>query len=170
MKVKNGSAVLIVIIAILLLAVGGLGYFVLKNQQPKNISTTPTGITTTPSPSVSPTPTATSKPIVVFEAEGSFSQTEKNELYAKVINPYIDYYAELPEEILLTITISKNLQANKDVYPYSVKTIFKNGGNAGFMVMKDGTAIAWWLPDCMDSCNLSAAFKAKYPEIDAKVE
>lgn len=165
---KNGSAVLLVIILILILAVAVLGYFFIKTQPTKEISTAPTETTTTTSPS--PTPTAASKAVIVFEGEGSFSQTEKDEIYNKVINPYIDYYAELPDQILLTMTIAKNLQANKDAYPYSVKTIFNNGVNAGFLIIKEGTVISWWLPECMGSCNLSTSFKAKYPEIASKAQ
>ncbi len=167
---KNGSAVLIVIIIILVLAIIALGYFFVKSQPSKEISTTPAATTATASPTLSPSQTAASKPVVVFESEGSFSQTEKTEIYNKVINPYIDYYLDQPNETLLTITIAKNLMASKDTYPYSAKTIFKNGGNAGFLIMKEGTGVAWWVPECMNGCKLSDSFKVKYPEIASKVQ
>jgi hypothetical protein len=174
MQNVKGSVVLILIIIILVSAVAGLGYVVIKGQPTKEIAN-PTEISTTASPTPSPTlttaPTVAEKPVVVFEAEGSFTQAEKDEIYKKVINPYLDYYSmELPDQILLTITIAKNLTDNKDIYPYSVSTIFKSGGHAGFMVTKEGTGIAWWLPECMDGCKLSAAYKAKYPEIASKVQ
>jgi hypothetical protein len=174
MRYKNGSAVLVIIIIILLVAVSILGYFFIKNKTAKEIGTTSVEVISTPLPSVEPssslTPSATSKVVVVFEAEGSFSQTEKDEIRSKIINPYIDYYAELPDQTLLTITIAKNLLASKETYPYSAKTIFKNGGNSGFLIMKQGTGVAWWVPECLDGCNLSVSFKAKYPEIAALVQ
>lgn len=180
MRYKNGSAILIIIIVILMVAVGVLGYFFIKNKPVEEISTISVETSVTPLPSAVPssspvstllsTPPVASTAVVVFEAEGSFSQAEKDEIYKKVINPYTDYFAGLAGQTLLTISTAKNLQANKDIYPYLVNTIFKDGGNGSFLVMKEGTGIAWWLPDCLDTCNLSASFKAKYPEIAGKVQ
>jgi hypothetical protein len=172
MRYKNGSAILVIIIIILIVAAGVLGYFFIQNKPADKIGTTSVEVVATPSPLPLPSssPPAISKAVVVFEAEGSFSQTEKDEIRSKIINPYIDYYAELPDQTLLTITIAKNLLASKETYPYSAKTIFKNGGNSGFLIMKQGTGVAWWVPECLDGCNLSASFKAKYPEIASKVQ
>jgi hypothetical protein len=180
MRYKNGSAVLVIIIIILIVVVGVLGYFYVKNKPVEEISTTSVETSVTPLPSQVPsslpvstplsTPSVASTAVIVFTAEGSFSQSEKDEIYKKVINPYTDYFAELSGQTLLTISIAKNSQANKDVYPYLVNTIFKDGGNGSFLVMKEGVGITWWLPDCLDTCNLSASFKAKYPEIASKVQ
>jgi len=172
MRYKNGSAILVIIIIILLVAVGVLGYFFIKNKPVEEIGTASIEVVATPSPLPLPSssPPATSKVVVVFEAEGSFSQTEKDEIKSKIINPYIDYYAEIPDQTLLTVTIAKNSLASKETYPYSAKTIFKSGGNSGFLIMKQGTGVAWWVPECMNGCNLSTAFKEKYPEIAALVQ
>ena len=172
MRYKNGSAILIIIIVILLVAVGVLGYFFIKNKPADKMGTASIEVVATPSPLPLPSssPSATSKVVVVFEAEGSFSQTEKDEIRSKIINPYIDYYAELSDQTLLTITIAKNSLASKETYPYSAKTIFESGGNSGFLIMKEGTGVSWWVPECLDGCNLSSSFKAKYPEIAALVQ
>lgn len=175
MHYKKGS-VAIIFVLIIVVAIGLVGYFYVKNLPTEESGKTSVEKTATPltsgflSPLPSPTPSVVSKAVIVFEASGSFSQVEKDEIYKKIINPYTDYFSELPGQTLLTFSIAKNSQANKDIYPYLVNTIFKDGGNGSFLVMKEGTGIAWWLPDCLDTCNLSTSFESKYPEIASKVE
>ncbi|MFI5241292.1 MAG: hypothetical protein ACHQUA_02550, partial [Microgenomates group bacterium] len=95
---------------------------------------------------------------------------EKSELKTKIINPLTDYYLMVEtSQTLLTLTISKNDQPSKDTYPYKAQAVFQGGGNMGFLIMKSGTGVDWWYPECM-VCNLTAAYKAKYPEVAAKIQ
>lgn len=179
---NKGNVLLVVLVTILLVgAVGVAAYFYGQNQSLKNVYMpalqTPTPAPQAPNyqatPVVSGTPVPTgSKATVVFEAEGSFTKAEKDELYKKVINPFLDYYMEPTSSTqkLLTLRIAKNDKASKDQYPYSAQAIFDGGGNMGFLVMKKNAGIDWWYPECLTKCVLSDAFKAKYPEIAAKVQ
>lgn len=172
----NVLAILLAIVAALALAVGA--YFFGQNQTLREISQTPTGVSVT-SPPVSQnedrmmaSPTATSSGVtVVYEAQGSFSESEKTEIQKKVINPFIDYYqTENTGQKLLTLTISKNTQSSKEIYPYQALGVFQGGGNQGFLIMKEGTGISWWTPECLNGCNLSVSYAAKYPEVASKVK
>jgi hypothetical protein len=174
---QKGSVWIIFLSIIAVIALVGAAYFYGQNQTLKNnkVAVVPTSSAiASPSaldyaPPVSPTP-ATNKATVVYEAEGSFTQAEKTELKKKVIDPFLDYYTTESDQVLLTLTISKNIQASKDQYPYQGQAIFQGGGNMGFLVMKLGTGVDWWYPECMNGCNLSAAYKLKYPEIASKVQ
>lgn len=175
---QKGNVAVIVLSIFVALALAGGAYFYGKSESLKaQIDSISTPSSTEASQNVvsSSTPTATpnakTKATVVFEAEGSFTQSEKDELKKKVINPFVDYYEmEETEQVLLTFTVSKNLQASKDTYPYQGQAILQGGGNMGFLIMKSGSGVDWWFPECMMGCNLSAAYKAKYPEIAAKVQ
>ena len=168
----KGSALTVVLGLVAVLALVGGAYLYGQTQKLKNPPITPVSSL---SPSVvatslpTPTPPA-SKVTVVFEAEGSFSQSEKDELKKKVIDPLSDYYTTESDQVLLTLTISKNDKASKDQYPYQGQAVFQGGGNMGFLIMKIGTGVDWWYPECLNGCTLSASYKAKYPEIASKVQ
>lgn len=178
---NKGNTLLVVLVTILLAgAIGAAAYFYGQNQSLKS-SYMPTVPPSYPSaspyqnlePTVVPSPTPVqNKVTVVFEADGTFTKAEKDELYKKVINPFTDYYSEpgASTQKLLTITVAKNDKASKDQYPYSVQAVFDGGGTQGFLAMKVGSGIDWWVPECLTKCVLSDAFKAKYPEIAAKVQ
>lgn len=159
------------------LALAGGAYFYGQNQSLKKFIGSPVGVDVTSAPlSQSPialfVPTASPAPVnatVIFEAEGTFTVAEKTELQKKVISPFLDYYTTESNQVLLTLTISKNDKASKDQYPYQAQAIFQGGGNMGFLILKVGTGVDWWIPECLAACNLSAAYKAKYPEIASRV-
>jgi hypothetical protein len=174
---QKGNVLVIILAIVASLALAGGAYFYGQNQTLKKITETPTGVDVTSAPlsqspasSANPTATPAKTATVVFEAEGSFTASEKDELKKKVINPFLDYYTTESDQVLLTLTISKNNQASKDTYPYQAQAIFQGGGNMGFLIMKLGTGVDWWYPECMNGCNLSASYKAKYPEIASKVQ
>lgn len=111
-------------------------------------------------------PPAVTTPVVVFEAEGSISASDKTEIQKRILDPMIDYYAaETGSGKLLTITVSSGTQANKDTYPYLAKAIFDTGVNLGLAIEKDGTSFKWWKPECMGACPFTPEYKAKYPEV-----
>lgn len=118
-----------------------------------------------------PTPEP-SKVTVTFDAQSAFTQAEKDEITKKVINPFLDYYKEPDSSTqnLLSLTIARTNQSSKETYPFSGKALFDGGANTGFLIMKLGAGVDWWYPECLNGCNLSVVFKAKYPEIAAKVQ
>lgn len=177
-------------IVILILAIMGGGYVLYTQQQTiaklstkidqaDTATTTPSEIATdqlvsptaatkqiTITPSVADTPTQTpAKAVVVFQAEGSISATDKSQLQARVVNPILDYYEQTADDSpVVSLTIEPNTNANKIEYPYLGTIIFANGGNNGFVITKKDGAIAWWVPECM-VCVFSESYKAKYPEV-----
>lgn len=175
---QKGNIWIIISATIAVIAVAGGAYFYWQNQKLREIAQTPKGVDVTepalvqtPRSSLLPTSiSSTKKATVVYEAEGSFSVLEKNELKKKIIDPFLDYYTTESTEVLLTLTISKNDKANKNEYPYLAKAIFEGGGNMGFVIMKVGDGVDWWYPDCLNGCTLSTSYKAKYPEIASKVQ
>jgi len=168
--VQRGNIWVVALVAFAVLGIAVGAYFYGQNQSLKKVTVTPVA-SPTPMPTsvVSPSPTP-NKATLIFEAEGSFTQAEKDELTKKVINPLLDYYSTESDQVLLTLTISKNDKASKDQYPYQGQAIFQGGGNMGFLIMKVGTGVDWWYPECMNGCNLSASYIAKYPEIASKVQ
>ncbi len=113
----------------------------------------------------SPTPTT---PVVVFEASGSFTGSEKNLITQRVVDPFIDYYQDIEDYAdIVSITISRS---DTPGFLYSVDAIFANGGTTGFLVSSTGGDIDWWLPDCMGECPFTQSFKDKYPEIVSQLE
>jgi len=143
------------------------GYFFVKSQK----NTTPTlvdeKIIVTSIVGISPTSTLKTghTAVVVFEPQLGDYFADKAQLQARVVDPFLDYYAdENGEGYLVSLSISENKFESKTTYPYSGNAIFKNGGTAGFAIMKTGSVISWWQPDCM-KCKFSPSFKAKYPEI-----
>ncbi len=176
---SKGSALVIIVSIVAVIAIAFGAYMYGQNQSLKGKVVNQTS---SPVASQNPntlddltsTPASTSVPkgaTVIYEAEGSFTASEKSEIKKKIIDPFVDYYAmEDTGQVLLTLTISKNNQASKDQYPYQAQAIFQGGGNMGFLIMKSGTGVDWWFPECLMGCNLSSAYKLKYPEVAAKVQ
>lgn len=129
------------------------------SNSPIAVSPSPSG-----SPVASPTPTFT-QPVVVFESKGSIPANDLTQLNNRIVNPIVDYYKEHPGEgPVVSLTISPSDKPTKAEFPYLGSIIFKNGGNAGFVISKKDGEIGWWGPDCM-KCTFSAEYKSKYPEI-----
>lgn len=158
------------------------GYFFVKSQKSTTPSVSDQKIIVTPTISTSPTngvvatvgPTSTPKTghtaVVVFEPPLGGEFADKAAIQTKIVNPFLDYYAdENGEGFLVSLSIAKNLQESKTAYPYTANAIFNNGGNSGFTIAKTDGVIPWWAPDCM-KCTFSTSFKAKYPEIVKQYE
>ena len=171
---NKGFALLILLIIILVTGLTVTGFFALKNKgfTPKaDLSPTPTLVITQTisnppilSPTITPSPTQENSFPIVYEAAGSFSASEKNQIQEKVINPFVDYYKDLDQEIA-SITISKSTTAG---YPYALSGIFKSGVNNSFLIKASGGIVDWWYPECMGECPFSEEFKTKYSEIISK--
>jgi len=104
-------------------------------------------------------------PIVVFQPDGLFSEDDRNLLYQKLINPFIDYYADLEgHPALVSLSIEKFYDSG---YPYGANAIFDEGVTLGFLFGNADGSVDWWVPGCIGGCPFSEAFKDKYPEIMA---
>lgn len=172
----------ILLVAIIVLLVGVAAYLYgqssgLSQKEAEKTTTVNTKISAAPTqaaieqgltPAVSATGSA-GKVTTIIEAEGSLPAQDVSELKARVINPYVDYHEEVGSQPLATLKVSQNPNQSKNVYQYMADAIFVGGANEGFLIQKTNGHIDWWLPECLNGCNLSAGFKIKYPEIAAKV-
>ncbi len=176
---QKGNVALILAVILTVGASFAAGYFFVKSQKSEAPIIVDEKIIITPTMNVSPTggvvatisagPTSTPKAghtaVVVFEPPLGGEFADKAAIQTKIVNPFLDYYAdENGEGFLVSLSIAKNLQESKTAYPYTANAIFKNGGNSGFTIAKTDGIIPWWAPDCM-KCTFSAEFKTKYPEI-----
>ncbi len=179
---SNGSILLIIVlslIGILLFAI--VGFLIYQNQQLVNqvveTKSTTSAPTTSPSPveakktqetlpTSTPTPgNSAKKPVVIYEAEGSIPLDDRAGIQSRIVEPFIYYHQNEVNQPLVSITISPNTQASKSEFPYLFNGIFESGGYNGFVIEKKSGQIDWWVPACMNGCNLSNDFKTKYPAI-----
>ena len=181
----NGNGSLVVLLAVFALGASfAAGYFYMQSKQIPVTVKTDTEVsvsekpakneqiaTTTPSEvktSATVTPAGKKSPhtaVVVFEPPLGVEFEDKSAIQLKIVNPFLDYYAdEYGEGYLVSLAISQNTQASKSEFPYLATAIFKNGGNSGFVIRKTNGEIQYWAPDCM-KCTFSASFKATYPDI-----
>ncbi len=115
-----------------------------------------------------PAPTCTlcdEIPVVIFTPSGLFTEAEKDDLYAKAINPYFDY-RNADEVNFVAMQVEKYNPVPDHGYKYNIEAFSKTGGYEGFLYGQS-EPLEWWHPECMGSCNFSAEFSAKYPEIVA---
>lgn len=173
---QKGSVWIVILSIVATLGIAAAAYFFGQTQglKSKQVAATVTPIqiaTIAPAPVVTPTPTP-GQVTATFDTDANFTAAERAELQKKIADPYIDYYKEpgASTQSLLTLNFSRNsIATSKDQYPYSAKATFNGGAASSFLIAKLGTGVDWWYPECQATCNLSAAFKAKYPEIASKV-
>lgn len=108
-------------------------------------------------------------PVVVYGRPGLLNNTEeglieKKNLEEKLVHPYTDYYNEDGINLIaMYITVPQNIGEQ-----YSVVAIFgseKQYGTHQFGFGAREQEYNYWEPECMDPCDFSEAFKAKYPQI-----
>ena len=134
-----------------------------QTQAPPAATDTPAVATAEPTLAPSETPAG---PQVVFIDIGGDAEAQ---LRAKVVEPFIMYYRDLPESPRL---VSMTLEIVPDVpgYPYKAEAIFEGGITSGFLIGVQGGLVDWWLPECMTSCGFSDSFRTTYPEIVGTME
>lgn len=94
-----------------------------------------------------------------------FSDSEKQQLRTRVLNPYIDWDKENPNPQDRYVAVYVERTDSLD-YKYSINSISGNGGWGGFLYGNDNQAVLpLWTPDCMGRCTFSESFKKKYPEV-----
>jgi hypothetical protein len=130
---------------------------------------------TLPAPTDAPTNTAsplpTSSVAVVFTPGGLFDAAKRAEFYARIINPYIAYYANLAATEGYPALVSINIQTfDLADYPYGADAIFSNEGYEGWLIAETGGVVNYWIPECINGpCPLSADFVTNFPDIAATV-
>jgi len=102
-------------------------------------------------------------PVVSWDRPGLLSQSDRDDLQARLIDPYFDYHnGSRIAYIAMIITVPAT-----EGEPYEVRTIHRNGGGEGFFFGRRGEDSSWWYPECLGECDFSSSFSAKYPEIVA---
>lgn len=139
------------------------------SAEPSPATDTPEAPTAAPP---SATPEATSSVVVIFTPGGLFDEAKRAEFYARLLNPFIDYYAERTVGDNHPRLVSINVQTfDSPEYPYGVDAIFEEGVYIGFLVTETGGVVNLWVPDCMNGpCPLSQDFINNYPDVAATVQ
>jgi len=175
MRSNERGFAIIGIVLMLVLTVGVIaGYFFLQNQQtpaPQQASPQPSPsadltqeIIPIPTSVASPSPTPTA-PVVVFDAAGSFSDSEEDQIRTRGVNPFIAFHQDIEGQadiVSMTISHSSGTLAN---HPYGADAIFANGAHSSFLIKTTEGVVDWYLPDCLGDCPFSESFRANYPEI-----
>lgn len=178
-KPKNTLFVTIaIVLGFLFLAAAAFGAYILGvNQAMQNSlkqEVAVPSVTTVPVVSIlpsvqSPSPSPTVQPITIqIDQERNLPPQDVSEIKNRNINPFVDWSADQNSGgglILIKVTTNNN---DATTYPYKFEYVFKNGGNGGFLIRRIGGHLDWYVPDCMGSCNFSASFTKKYPEIVSK--
>lgn len=107
-------------------------------------------------------------PMVFVEGEEELSAEERDQLYKKVITPYIDLYREDKSDRvgLLELSLMKETVAEfSETRPYMLCSSFQNGRNECIGVSRTDGKFDWFSPECGAKCIFPPLFSAKYPEI-----
>ncbi len=103
-------------------------------------------------------------PVIAFIPD-VFSNTEKQQIQTRLLDPLIDWNKDSPETDYHYVSITVKKTDSLD-YKYSINSVSANGGWGGFLYGTDSQAvIPLWTPDCMGRCTFSESFKKKYPEV-----
>jgi len=176
---EHGFAIIGILLMLVLTAGVIAGYFFLQNQQtptPQQSSPQPSPsadltqeINPIPTSAASPSPAATA-PVVVFDAAGSFSDSEEEQIRTRVVNPFIAYHQDIEGQAdIVSMTISHS-SGTLESYPYGADAIFANGAHSSFLISTTDGVVDWYLPDCLGDCSFSENFRANYPEIVSQLE
>lgn len=176
---KGESNILVFFLALILIVLTGLTVYFWQNYEKEKalnaIKTSISNTNATPKNTqqeekdetkTETAPVAEKSPVVVYTPNGLFNVAEITELQKKLIDPFTDWNRDNSQNSV-SISVEKPYPAIAG-YQYKVTYINEGGGNGGFLY-GTSTPLEWWLPECLGSCSFSAEFKAKYPEIVAKM-
>lgn len=107
-------------------------------------------------------------PTIFVEGEEELSVEEREELYRKVITPYIDLYREDKSDRVGLIELSLMKETDEELSktrPYMLCSSFQNGRNECIGVSRTDGRFNWFQPECGAICNFPPLFSIKYPEI-----
>ena len=178
---KTGLAILISVLVTALMIGGGM-YYLQQQLQSEIIAleetvTTlkesnaalqakPVAAMTEPTPAVKEKTSNPKLPVITYIREGLLTNAERKKLEEKLINPQIDYYNEKePQLVAIAITVPTTAGGPYEVLAIGTSQI----GTAQFGFGKRQGEYGFWMPGCMGPCELSEAFKKKYPEIYKEV-
>ncbi len=144
-------------------------------QLAQNVATeapTQTPAATDAAPTSTVAPVAGSSVVVVFTPGGLFDDAKRAEFHARLLDPFIQYYADLSASGDHPALVSINVQTFDDPdYPYSADAIFDGGGYIGFLITETDGLITLWVPECMGgACPLSDTFRDAFPDIAATAD
>lgn len=112
------------------------------------------------------TTTSECETAVAYTPGGLFTDSEKNEIKTKIVDPYIYYENNVATDSsrgrLASVHVQKYGEDEREDYWYGIDAIFENGGNSGWLSGENGT-ISYWKPECMGVCTLTQAYVDKYP-------
>lgn len=103
-------------------------------------------------------------PVIVFTPAGQFTDPEKAEITAKMLNPYKAWHRDLGDN-LVSIHVQQPSSGPRE---YLVDVIHRDGVYEGFTYGTiDAATQPWWHPVCLDACEFTPAFRAAYPDVVA---
>lgn len=108
-------------------------------------------------------------PVVLFNPPGLFTQTEKDLLYTRLINPLVDYYTVEQGLGIFSVIIDKS-KIGDYLYGVQVSTrgdgkVYAKNGSIGFWFGKQGEQLEYWHPECLGDCEFSEEYMTKYPHV-----
>jgi hypothetical protein len=125
----------------------------------------------TDAPTADPAPAADAAPVVVFIPPGLFSDADREEIMRKVVDPFVHYYRDLVADghpKLVSIAIES--YTGDPAWRYGADAIFEGEVYISWLLPVTGGVLDWWIPECMNVCEVSDSFRAAYPEIMAIIE
>ncbi|MFH1286200.1 MAG: hypothetical protein ABII02_00415 [Candidatus Magasanikbacteria bacterium] len=104
-------------------------------------------------------------PVIAYGREELLSENDKAFLERFLLSPYIDYHSA-DENQLVSMFITAPSQSGE---PYEIVSVFETG-HRGFLYGKKGEEPDWWLPTCMEPCELTEEFRILYPTIAERID
>lgn len=101
------------------------------------------------------------EPVVVFTPAGLFSDEDREELMERVAQPFFDYHNENGLKF-----VSMHIEVTSGRYSYFA--IGVDGLSDASTILIAGTPTGElfepWVPECLETCEFSDAFREKYPD------
>jgi hypothetical protein len=159
MKYTNILIVIVIVVGSSIL--GYLAYNKYQATQKSELQTENTGPTPTPIQYSS----IQNQILVEYTPDESFNPMDKMQLATKYAQPISEYYITQPENKVSKIQFTENTNDTTGEYPFNAKIIFENGAISEQLIKKTYEEIEYWKPECLNGCNFTEEFKAKYPTI-----
>ncbi len=98
--------------------------------------------------------------IIIFKDEGSFSETERQEIRKKVAEPFFDYNFDNKTEY----TLMQIDRYTGEGYKYNIYA-YAGGGIQTSFLFGSVDPLEWWTPECMNECLFTPEFEKNHPEV-----
>ena len=103
-------------------------------------------------------------PVISYSRAGLLTDSDRLDIEEKLIEPFVDYYKDM-EETLISMDIVVPMNDGEE---YEITTLFILDDftpRQEFSFGIKGENYDYWIPECMNGCEFSPAFTAKYPQI-----